>query len=299
MNLRQIEVFRAVMVAGSVTDAARLLHVSQPGVSRMLAHIELQLGLPLFERRKGRLLPTPEARELHAEVEQVYRGVRRIRERATALKDGTGLSLRVLASPSTGLDMVPQAVASLAAEDPSSRIYLEIAPAREMVNQLVIGEADVAISTLPVDHALLASRVLGRWSMACVFPKGHALGARRTLGPRDVLRERLIAFSPDTPQGRLVAEWCARHRLAPAATVEVRAGQTACALAAAGAGVAIVDDLTARACRTDKLDFRPIARSPAFEILAVTNAGVALSRLGQAFVARAETALRRLRAAPA
>ena len=78
MNLRQIEVFRAVMLAGSVTDAARLLHVSQPGVSRMLGHIEVQLGVRLFERGRGKLRPTPEAQALYAEVEHVYRGVQRI-----------------------------------------------------------------------------------------------------------------------------------------------------------------------------------------------------------------------------
>ena len=65
MNIRQIEIFRAVMQAGSITGAAHLLHVSQPGVSRMLAHIELQLGLALFERTRGKLRPTPEAQALY------------------------------------------------------------------------------------------------------------------------------------------------------------------------------------------------------------------------------------------
>ena len=88
MNLRQIEVFRAVMLAGSVTDAARMLHVSQPGISRMLGHIELQLGVRLFERGRGKLRPTPEAHALYAEVEQVYRGVQRIDDRARGLKSG-------------------------------------------------------------------------------------------------------------------------------------------------------------------------------------------------------------------
>ena len=133
MNLRQIEVFRAVMLAGSVTDAARLLHVSQPGISRMLAHIELQLGLRLFERKKGRLLPTPEAQALYAEVSEVYGGIRRVTERADELKSGARLSLRVLASPSTALVAVPRAVAALASEFPAARIYLETLPTREMI----------------------------------------------------------------------------------------------------------------------------------------------------------------------
>ena len=99
MNLRQIEVFRAIMLAGSITDAARLLHVSQPGISRMLGHIELQLGLRLFERRRGRLHPTPEAQALYAEVDRVYQGVQRVDEKARDLREGnqgvTGFRLQI------------------------------------------------------------------------------------------------------------------------------------------------------------------------------------------------------------
>ena len=72
MNLRQIEVFRAIMATGSVSDAARLLHVSVPAVSRVLSHTETQLNFPLFMRIKGRLSPTAEARRLYHEVEDVY-----------------------------------------------------------------------------------------------------------------------------------------------------------------------------------------------------------------------------------
>ena len=115
MNLRQIEVFRAVMQAGSVTAAAERLHVSQPGVSRLLAHLELQLGVTLFARRKGRLHATAEAETLYAQVERVYGGVRDIDDCARGLKQGQGLVLRVLCSPSLGLALVPRAMAETAA----------------------------------------------------------------------------------------------------------------------------------------------------------------------------------------
>ena len=65
MNLRQIEVFRAVMITGSVSGAARLLHVSIPAVSRLLSHTETRLGFLLFERVKGRLHATAEAKHPH------------------------------------------------------------------------------------------------------------------------------------------------------------------------------------------------------------------------------------------
>lgn len=271
MNLRQIEVFRATMLTGSTADAARLLHVSQPGISRMIGHIELQLGLRLFERGKGRLKPTPEAHALYAEVEHVYRGVRRIDERAEALKSGGGLALRVLASPSTLLEIVPRAVASLSADYPDSMIYLESQLVRDMVRLLAIGEADVGISNLPIDHPLLVSEVVGSWSLSCVFQRGHRFEQETSVSISEIVKERLIAFSPDTPQGRLVAEHYPRTLDTGPRRIEVRSGQVACALAEAGAGVAVVDNLTARAWRKDQLSFRPIKRSPRTQVFRVRN----------------------------
>lgn len=295
MNLRQIEVFRAVMLAGSVTDAARLLNVSQPGISRMLGHIELQLGLSLFERSRGKLRPTPEAQALYAEVEQVYRGVQRIDDRARELKQGGGLTLRVLASPSTALEVVPNAVAELVARFFGARIYMETQLVREMVGQLVRHEADIAISTLPIEHALLHTEAVGSWSMGCVFPAGHAFEARRTVSLQDVLAQPLIAFAPDTPQGRLIADWCSAHRLQFNAQVEVRSGQAACALAAAGAGVSVVDDLTARAWQGSRLGYRPLRNAPAFQAFCVHNTQFPPSELAHAFVQRVKVAFKALR----
>ena len=68
LNLRQIEIFRAVMTTGSISGASQLLFVSQPAVSRLLSHTEQRVGFALFERIKGRLYATPEAKKLFHEV---------------------------------------------------------------------------------------------------------------------------------------------------------------------------------------------------------------------------------------
>ncbi|WP_066273171.1 LysR family transcriptional regulator [Hydrogenophaga palleronii] len=293
MNLRQIEVFRATMLTGSTADAARLLHVSQPGISRMIGHIELQLGVSLFERGKGRLKPTPEAHALYAEVEQVYRGVQRIDARAQALKSGGGLSVRVLASPSTLLEIVPSAVASVSADYPDSRIYVESQLVRDMVRLLSTGEADVGISNLPIDHAPLVTEVIGAWSLSCVFQKGHRFERETSVPIAEIVKEKLIAFSPDTPQGRLVAE--AYPAIDPRQfRIEVRSGQVACALAAAGAGVAVVDSLTARAWPHDRLAFRPVRKAPTSKVYRVRNPNFPSSALEQALVERVRQGFRAL-----
>ena len=70
LNSRQIEAFRAVMLSGTTTAAAKILNTTQPGISRLLAQLQSASGLKLFEIQRGRLLPTPEARELFAAVQR-------------------------------------------------------------------------------------------------------------------------------------------------------------------------------------------------------------------------------------
>ncbi len=70
VNLRHIEIFHAVMTTGNLTEAARMLHTSQPTVSRELARFEKVLGLRLFERTRGRLQPTVQGLRLFEEVQR-------------------------------------------------------------------------------------------------------------------------------------------------------------------------------------------------------------------------------------
>ncbi|WP_084776640.1 LysR family transcriptional regulator [Serratia symbiotica] len=78
ITLRQIEIFRAVMTTGNLTEAAMLLHTSQPTVSRELAHFEKRMQLQLFARVRGRLSPTMEGLRLFEEVQRSYYGLDRI-----------------------------------------------------------------------------------------------------------------------------------------------------------------------------------------------------------------------------
>ena len=72
LTLRQIEVIRAIMVAGTVNGAAEMLNVSAPGISRVMKHAESVLGIRLFSRRHGRFTPTPEARNIFGQINEVY-----------------------------------------------------------------------------------------------------------------------------------------------------------------------------------------------------------------------------------
>lgn len=296
MNLRQIEVFRAVMTTGSTTHAARLLHVSQPGISRLLRHFELQLGVALFERRNGRLVATPEAHTLYAEVEKVYLGVHHLQDVAAHLRFGDHATLRVLASANTGLQLVPRTTARLLERFAQSKVFFETLPTREIVKLLVAEEADVAITSAPLDHPALDVREIGRWTLLCALPQAHALLQTRPFDLAAALRQRLVVYSPEAPQTRLIDQWLEQQGIARQVGAEVRSGYAACAMAAAGAGIAFVDDLSARAHRQEGLAFVEVPGAPQFPIYSVSNVNRPLSQLGQGFLALAEEELAALQA---
>lgn len=111
VNLRHIEIFHAIMTAGNLTEAARMLHTSQPTVSRELARFEKVLGLTLFERSRGRLHPTVQGLRLFEEVQRSWYGLDRIVSAASIcamVKAGVGISV---VNPLTALDYVNSGVA--------------------------------------------------------------------------------------------------------------------------------------------------------------------------------------------
>lgn len=298
MNLRQIEVFRAVMTTGSTTEAARLLHVSQPGISRLVRHLELQLGVALFERRSGRLVATAEARELHEEIEKVYRGVLHVRDVAAHLRFGTHTTLRVLSSANTALQLVPRSIAALVQQYPAARVLFESLPTREFVKLLVSEEADLAISSAPLDHPALQVEEIGQWHLLCALPAGHALVKQRRPKLAAALAGRLVAYSPEAPQSAVIDHWIESHGVARNVAAEVRSGLAACAVAATGVAVAFVDDLSARAHRPEGLAFAAIEGAPSFPVNLARNRHRPLSRLGNAFGEIAREQLGLLRASP-
>src|SRR5919198_6341452 len=119
MNLRQIEVFRAVM--------------------------------PLFQRTKGRLYPTEQAHVLFEEVEKVYKGVRIVQDVAQELAESRAGRLRIVTSPSLGLALVPKAIALFRRRREKVRISLEVLPQAELIESIVSHQADVGVSMFRVD----------------------------------------------------------------------------------------------------------------------------------------------------
>jgi DNA-binding transcriptional LysR family regulator len=199
MNLRQMEVFRAVMLTGGVGGAAELLHVSQPAVSKVLAQAARQAGFPLFERVKGRLVPTPEGQQLHAEIDALWRGVERIRDVSRNLAAPRAGTLRLAVSASLAPFLVPRTLALLCEQFPGLKSQMEILVAPIMVDALLDRSADLGVALQPNEHPNLVAVQTYRCAFACVMREEHPLARRQAIKPADLRGERLISSSPSTP----------------------------------------------------------------------------------------------------
>lgn len=283
LNLRQIEVFRAIMMAGSISGAGRMLHVSQPAVSRVLALTESRLGYRLFERTRGGLVPTPEARRLYVEVEQVYGGIERVNDLAASLGcDGAGM-LRVVSSATFGQRLVPQALLRMRRRTDRSRVDYRSVTYDEMVGYFLSARADVGLSMSPPTHPSLSSTLLGEAPIVCLVPRGHALAQREVVEPAGFLAAPWVGYPPDSPLSRALAPFFSEVSVSPPAVV-VHSPVTASAFVLQGLGAALVDGWCVTPELVDHVEIRPVQPAASVQIWATYTKLAPLPLMGRRFL---------------
>jgi len=283
LNLRQIEVFRAIMMAGSISGAGRLLHVSQPAVSRVLSLTESRLGYPLFERAKSRLTPTPEALRLYAEVEQVYGGIQRVNDLAIALGEAGAGVLRVVCSASYGQRLVPRTLLAMRGRTERSRVDYRSVTFDELAGYFLTGRADVGLSMSPPQHPHLNSVRLGTVPIACIAPKDHPLASHDIVHADDFGSAQWIGYPAGTPLDHALTAFFGDTQPCPAA-VEVHSPVTACAFVLQGLGPALVDRWCITPELAERVAIRPIHPDAHVEIWATHSTLAPLPLLGRRFL---------------
>ncbi|HZY17830.1 MAG TPA: LysR substrate-binding domain-containing protein [Ramlibacter sp.] len=301
LNLRQIEIFRAVMTTGSISGASQLLFVSQPAVSRLLSHTEQRVGFALFERIKGRLYATPEAKKLFHEVEAVYQAVQRVNDLAGDLSRNRSGILNIVSSPSVGQMLIPEAVALFKSRHPDVKVTFQCMAYPHLKERLLQRQADLGVIILPMEHPNLELTPLCRNRLVCILPYNHELTRRATLTLADLRPFPLVAYDRSTPFGGILERLYQEAGEPLAASIEVGSPQNACAMVQMGAGVALVDEFSVRswAGQNSHIVVRPVANAPILQANLVHMRFEPPSQLTQAFVAQLRQLVRSQGFAPA
>ena len=284
LNLRQIEVFRAIMLTSSVSGAAKLLNVSQPAVSRLIAHAEQRLGLSLFDRIKGRLYATPEAKRLFAEVDVVYQGVQRVNEVADDLIENRLGHLRIGCSPSLSQDVMPRAVARFYRDYPDVRIQLQGLTPGLLMQAVLTKQLELGVAFTTETHPGVTAKRLFDNRIVVALPANHPLTARNVLHARDLVGQPLIGYASEIPVGQLIRKHIQEEALDLRFRTEVQQLHVACALVQAGAGIALIDEVTASGPIWTRVMFRPFRPAIAAPVAILHGTYEPLSRLATAFI---------------
>ena len=295
LNLRQMEVFRAIMISGSLVGAARMLKVSQPAISRMLSSAEARIGVALFERMGRRLKPTPEALRLLAAVDDVYKQVQRVNDITRDMFLQRSGGLRVVASPSPGRYVVPRVIRSLHDLLPTIQLELEVQTIAELIRNVASGHAEIGVVNIPADQSNLDVTNIFDARLMCIFPADHPLAARKAVRIQDIKDYHVISYHRDTPYGMLVDGFLSRARQPLTSNVYVRFSNTACSLVEAGAGIAFVDELAVHGSVSQGVAARPVAPRQLMPVSVLTAKGQPLSTTAKSFLHFLRLELRKIR----
>ena len=281
LSLKQMEYFRAVMEAGTVSGAASLLSVSQPNVSRMLKYTEGRLGLRLFERSKGRLQPTPEATALYREVQSLHAHLDSVQDALRHIVRGELGRFTVGSSPSLGRHVLPTALSTLRREYPNLALKLDILSMSQVIEYLTLGQGECACTIFPISHPQIETQAYAAGALVCAIPRDHPLAERAIITPGDLVGENLIGFEPNTPHGRVAHEFLRQGGSEPLFLCTVRFAETACAMAEEGNGIALVDEFTTLGNVFPKLVALPTKWSKPFRMYMHRASHRPLSRIGE------------------
>jgi len=290
MNVRQIETFRAVMEAGSVTAAAERLRITQPAVSKLIMALERSTRLVLFVRKKRRLVPTQEARLLYEEIERVFLGVDRIERYAMELREVKTGRAHIACLPSLGLSLVPMVIAQMAADVPAAHLTLHVRSSTRIVDWLLGQRVDLGISLVPVDHPSVEIESLVRTKAVCVLPQGHKLAARSRITPGDLQGQSFISLRRDDDAAEMINRILDDSGVVRKAALETNLSEVACRLVRAAAGVSIVDPFTAGQFGNE-IVVRPFVPAAKFEVFLLFPAFRPRSRLLESFLTRLRAAV--------
>lgn len=281
---RQVEVFRAVMNTGNVTQAALALHTSQPTVSRELARLEHLLQMNLFDRVRGRLRPTAQALALLEEVQRSYLGLERIAAAAKSLREFTQGRLAIACLPALAHGLLPQAVQLFMAAYP--RVGVSITPQESPLLEEWLTEQRFDLGLCERLHAPAATSLtpLLQADEVCVLPDGHPLLAKRVLRPKDFAGQPFVSFAPSDPYRQLVDELFEAQGVQRQLALETASAASVCALVRQGLGLAIVNPLTALELAGTGLQIRPLSVSIPFAVTLVLPQLRPASPLREAFV---------------
>ncbi len=284
LNLRQLEAFRAVMLGKTITRASELLFVSQPAVTRLIKDLEASIDFPLFERRKKRLFPTAEARALYKEVERSFSGLESIHKAALEIREFQRGNLSIAALPALGLGFLPGVISEFASQRPNVPMSLSIRSSQKVSALVAAQSVDVGFTEATDFDSGVETEILLATKMVCILPDGHPLCAKNVLHPQDLDGVTFIGNGTRQLPNDDIVRYFAEKGVKRKIQIDTQLHSSVGDFVKAGAGISLVDPVTADQFSNSGVQVRPFVPAIEFNFYVLYSENSPRSRLTEKFI---------------
>jgi DNA-binding transcriptional LysR family regulator len=189
MNIKQLTAFREVMLCGSVSQAARNLHLTQPAISSALKGLEDEIGLKLFERRKKRLIAVPEAHYLLSRASDIIEHLSETKQNLRSLSARESGTLKIVAMPGPSVFLLPKLISQFTAKNGDVSVVLTTRSSLQVQRLIETQNYDLGIADLDADQKtdgqLINAQKLDS-SCVCAVPANDPLAKKSVIYPSDL-----------------------------------------------------------------------------------------------------------------
>ena len=287
MNLWHLQVFREVMLSGSVTKAAKNLGRTQPAISTAVANLEREIGYELFERKNSRLQAVPEAQFLLSESEEI---LRRMSSLERSMKQGGGPDseqIRVTCMPIISEFFMPRFIAKFAKQYPNASFLMQSTPSATLYEQLSIEQFDVGLAELGWDSDLVDANPI-ELDCVCALPAGDPLAKNKFVTPNDLDGMPCATLLPEHFIPRALRDMFEEAGATLNVRFELQNAAAQYPLISRGLAFGVLSPLSAwlywaTSPEPDAIKFLPISPTVKYQFSILTPSRRPLSRLARAF----------------
>lgn len=256
LKLRHLEVFNALLEAGSVSRAAKRLNLTQPAVSIALGNFEAELGFRLFHRERGYFAPTNEAILLHEEVAQGLWAISQVEQRAVDIRSGRTGGVSIATNGVLAFNFLPELLASVQRDMPDIRVEIKVHSSRQIASWVASHHIDIGLIDPPVPVAGLDAEVF-EFECVCAMHKDDPLAKLDVVHPQSLDGRSIISITGDHMIDRQLDALLSETDTVVAKSASSYYFALARNLVAAGVGVAILDPINGKIDLRDDVIWRP------------------------------------------
>ncbi len=240
MDLRQLEIIRAIAESGSFTAAGEKLHVSQSAISRQILLLEEALGEPVFHRIGRRIRITPAGEALLQLSNRVFQDLDETVSAISDKQESLRGTMRLVGGMTVCLYVFPALLAEVRRVHPNLDLKITVGSAERSIAMLRSGFGDLGLITLPVEaNDLVSVPVLHEELLLITYPS-HPLALKKQVTPADLTRQPFILFETGSITRRIADQFFMRERIEPAIVMETENVEIIKAMVRHGLGISII-----------------------------------------------------------